>query len=76
MPPSDLITEKIVQERGNTRISCRAGDMLVKVDNEFHHSMVTTNMFVVNSSQDQGKYLCLGHNNYPSRIYYVQVSGT
>jgi len=48
----------------------------VKVDNEFRYSMVNANMFVINSSQDQGKYLCLGHNNYPSKIYYIKVSGT
>ena len=73
----DLITEKLIEQRAdNVVISCDEGELLVKVDEEFHHVVITDDVLVVNLSEHQGKYLCLGENNYPNRIYYVQLSGT
>lgn len=74
--PLDLITEKLIEQRDDyVVISCDEGELLVKVDKEFHH-IVIDDVLVVNLSEHQGKYLCLGEDNYPSMIYYVQLSGT
>ena len=75
--PLDLITEKLIEQRAdNVVISCDGGDLLVKVDQEFHHVVIPDDVLVVNLSEHQGKYLCLGENNYPSMVCYVQLSGT
>ena len=75
--PLDLITEKLIEQRDdNVVISCDEGESLVKVDKEFHHIVITDDVLVVNLSEHQGKYLCLGEDNYPTMIYYVQLSGT
>lgn len=72
----DLITEKLVEKRDTTRISCDRGGLLMKVDSKFHHSMVANGVLVVNVAEHQGKYLCLEVEGYPSKIYYVQLSGS
>lgn len=74
--PSDLITEESIEQGGSTVINCARGELLVKVDKEFHHSEITNDVLVVSLPEHQGKYLCLGNNNYPSMIHYVQLSGT
>ena len=75
LAPSDLIAEKLIERRDNTVISCSRGDLLVKIDKQFHHSAISNDVLVVTSSDQQGKYVCLEDNNYPSMIYYVQLSG-
>lgn len=75
LTPSDLIAEKLIERRDNTVISCSRGDLLVKIDKQFYHSAINNDVLVVTSSDQQGKYVCLEDNNYPSMIYYVQLSG-
>lgn len=76
MSSSDLIKEKLIEERNSTIISCDEGLQMVKVDKKFDHSTITDNLVVFNvPAKDQGKYLCLEDDGYPSVIYYVQVSG-
>ena len=75
--PLDLITETLIEQRDdNVAISCDGGELLVKVDKEFHHTVITDDMLLVRLAEHQGKYLCLGEDNYPSMIHYVQLSGT
>ena len=74
---SDLILERFIEQRDDyVLISCGAEELLVKVDSKFRHSVVPGGLLEVNSTDHQGKYLCLGWDNYPVKIYYVQLSGT
>ena len=75
--PSDLIVERLIKQRGDVvLIRCGPGESLVKVDSKFNHSVVPGSLLEVNSTDHQGKYLCLRQDNYPVKIYYVQLSGT
>ena len=48
----------------------------IKLDYEFHHSIIKDTSLVINSLTDQGKYLCLNNENIPVSIDYIFVAGT
>ena len=68
------VTNLSVTRHGDTRVSCY-GNKLIKLDHEFHHSIINNTSVVINSLNDQGKYLCLNKNNIPINIDYVHIAG-